>query len=157
MHEPTFMAYELRLLWHTKPPLLWHMNRFYWGWGWSLIIVEMLLLRKIANTVLSQKLHLANSWAILPEKKKFLQGPRSIFGNLSHRASGPNGVCARNSTGSQLSRNNFTTRNCVSLPVTKREKKKRGRPGLGPTFWIICNLSPQWHKKFRDISKPMVW
>ena len=26
---PTFMAYEPRLLWHTK--------HFYWGWGWSLI------------------------------------------------------------------------------------------------------------------------
>ena len=34
-----------RLLWHTNsdfygirtPPLLCHMNRFYWGWGWSLI------------------------------------------------------------------------------------------------------------------------
>ena len=28
------MAYELRLLRHTNPPpLLWRMNRFYWGWG----------------------------------------------------------------------------------------------------------------------------
>ena len=29
IRTPTFMAYE--------PPLLRHMNRFYWGWGWSLI------------------------------------------------------------------------------------------------------------------------
>ena len=29
IRTPTFMAYG--------PPLLRHMNRFYWGWGWSLI------------------------------------------------------------------------------------------------------------------------
>ena len=28
-------------IWHTKPPLLCHMNRFYWGWGWSLICWEL--------------------------------------------------------------------------------------------------------------------
>ena len=36
LHEPTFTAYELRLLRHM-PPLLCHMNRFCWGWRWSLI------------------------------------------------------------------------------------------------------------------------
>ena len=28
---------QTQLLWHTNPPLLCHMHRFYWGWGWSLI------------------------------------------------------------------------------------------------------------------------
>ena len=31
IRTPLFMAYE------TPPPLLCHMNRFYGGWGWSLI------------------------------------------------------------------------------------------------------------------------
>ena len=36
VHEPTFMAYELRLLWHTNPLFYAIWTVFVGGWGWSL-------------------------------------------------------------------------------------------------------------------------
>ena len=62
MHEPTFTAYELRLLWHTDPPLLCHMNRFYWGWGWSLICWDVTLLNSVEQKEPSQHNLQQRSW-----------------------------------------------------------------------------------------------
>ena len=44
------------LLWHTNPPLLSHMNPFfYWGWGWSLICWKIVFIPNLTKEAGIQK------------------------------------------------------------------------------------------------------
>ena len=85
VHEPTFVAHKLRLLWHTNPDILRHMSHFYWGWGWSSICWAFLSITELVLSSLN--LRAWNDLILLEIAKACLKGAQAIGPTLPKKMS----------------------------------------------------------------------
>ena len=83
VHGPTFMAYELRLLWHTNPPFMPYEPFLLGVGGWSLKFWSLLLRLRVSCWSFNQVSH---KWATEPYSDNMFSRARNHFKPYSDKA-----------------------------------------------------------------------